>query len=136
LNFLSIEAALRPNILFFEPNDNQGGPLYSLTVPLTLRYILKPGETWMIEPYAGAAINIPLSEKIELPIVAFLAGVQVGSRMGHLGAIFFAVEVDYENEVTYKFGTNEFHTGPRLQLFFGVGAKFGFFNRSVETDET
>jgi hypothetical protein len=136
LDFLSVEWALRPNVLFIEPKTNLGGPRSSLTVPITLRYVIKPGEAWMIEPYAGAAINIPFSEKMTLPAMAILAGTQVGARMGRLGAIFFTIEFDYETNVTYRFGTNESHTGPRLQLFFGMGAKFGFFNRKVKSDET
>jgi hypothetical protein len=132
LNFLSLGVQARPNILHFESKKNNGEPLLNLTLPVTLRYILKPGEVWMIEPYAGVAVNFPLSDKISLSIITPLAGVQIGSRMGGLGGIFFTLEFDYDYEdVIYKFGNNESHTGPRMQLFFGVGVKFGFFNRKA-----
>jgi len=90
----------------------------------------------MIEPYLGAAINIPLSEKLLLPIITPLAGVEIGAKMGRIGAMFFSVEFDYDNEVIYQFGNNEDHTGARIQLFFGIGVKFGFFNRRMKSDES
>jgi hypothetical protein len=131
LNFLSLVAMLRPNFLYFEPEKNNGASLINITVPVTLRYIAKIADTWMIEPYAGAAVNIPLTEKLSLPIITPLAGVQIGAKMDGIGAVFFTLEFDYDNDVTYEFGNNESHSGKRLQMFLGMGIKFGFFNRGM-----
>jgi hypothetical protein len=127
---------LRPNILFHEPKKNDGAPLLTMTVPLTLRYIIKPGDSWMIEPYVGVIFNAPLSDKLSLPVITPSIGVQIGAKMATLGAFFFSVEFDYDSDVTYRFGNNEAHVGPRMQMFLGIGIKFGFFNRRVQTDET
>jgi hypothetical protein len=89
----------------------------------------------MIEPYLGAAFNVPLSEKLLLPIATPLAGVEIGAKMGRIGAMVFSVEFDYDNDVIYQFGNNEDHAGARIQLFFGIGVKFGYFNRRIQSDE-
>jgi hypothetical protein len=132
LNFLSLEALVRPDILYYEPEENGGGAWFSLAIPLTLRYVAKLGKTWMIEPYLGAAFNLPLSDQLSLPIITPLAGVQVGSIMGNSGAVFLGVEFDYNGEVTYRFGEHA-HTGPRMQILFSIGVKFGFANRKVKS---
>jgi hypothetical protein len=129
LNFLSMELRIRPDILYYEPAKEGGGPLFNLALPLSIRFIAKPGDIWMLEPYLGAAINIPLSEQLKLPPVTILAGIQAGVKLGSAAAVFFGLEFDYDYEMTYHFG-NRFHAGKRVQMLFSIGVKFGFNNRS------
>jgi hypothetical protein len=134
LDSVAIGVKARPDTLYFEPKKNDGGPKYNLAVPITLRYILKLGDTWMIEPYAGVVLNTPLSSGLDLPLITPMAGLEVGSRLSDMGSIFFFLEAAYDQEVTYEYGTTEHHRGPRIQMLFGIGLKFGFINREIDTE--
>jgi hypothetical protein len=135
LDSLAIDFKARPDILYYEPKKSSGGGAkYNLAVPITLRYIFKIGDTWMIEPYAGVAINTPLSSGLEIPLITPMAGLEVGSRMGDVGALFFFLEAAYDKEVTYEYTNTRRHTGARIQMLFGVGLKFGFINREINTE--
>jgi hypothetical protein len=134
LNFMSLEVAGRPDIMYYEPENRDGGLRYGVAIPVSLRFIIKHGDSWMIEPYLGASFNIPFSDGFSVPWYTPLVGLQVGAKMGTLGAVFFTVEFDYDSEVSYRFGNSE-HSGPRIQMMLGIGAKFGFFNRKVRAVE-
>jgi hypothetical protein len=134
LPFLSVECMARPDILFYEPENRGGGPALNCAFPFTLRYIIKPGDSWMLEPYAGVALNIPVSNRVAVPRITPLAGIQAGAKMGRVGAIFFTVEFDFDREAAYQFDARE-HRGARLQMFFGAGIKFGFINRTVNEND-
>jgi hypothetical protein len=55
--------------------------------------------------------------------------------MGRIGAVFFTVELNYDSDVIYIFKSTESHQGTRLQMFFGLGVKFGLFNRKVSQED-
>lgn len=73
------------------PSDPPGDVTYRspiLTFPLLLKGVLKPGVSFLVEPYGGAYLNLPLTAKIQPPIGGWIAGFDFGVKTGR-GVIFF-----------------------------------------------
>jgi hypothetical protein len=129
LNFLSVELGVRPEMILY--SSDKGNSAWSLAIPLRLKFILKPGENWMIEPYVGAQPNFSLRREIlSYPwIFTPLVGVQVASNIRQVGGFYFQVEMGYDTINYHDSVTNSWQEGPRINLFVGVGIKFGFLDR-------
>jgi hypothetical protein len=100
-----------------------------LYFPLMLKVVLKPGRTFLLEPYGGAYLNTGLSGDMRLPIGGWLAGADFGFKVGS-GVLFIdlryatdfldtTVSGDYDGLVEFR----------RHTATVSAGYKIGFLNR-------
>jgi hypothetical protein len=130
LDYLSAETGLK--FRFNNVEDNKNVPVLSL--PLYLKFVLKPGRLFMLEPYAGIEFNISTNpEAIRPAVVSAAGGFQFGIWGGRPGAAFidanFSVDLGL-SDVKGPYGAGKFQ---RIALGFAVGYKFGFYNRNRNT---
>jgi len=101
-----------------------------LEIPVLLKFVLKPGDIFVLQPYAGVHFNIPFGKTTVPPAVSWLAGFQYGVKAGP-GVVFIdarfsmdigesAMEADPSvKDITFQ----------RYVLHLGVGYKLGFFTK-------
>jgi hypothetical protein len=95
-------------------------PDLSLEIPLTLRFIIKPGENTWIVPFAGAHFNFSIKKTTTAPIYPYswMAGLQFGISTGP-GILTFTPS--FSMDITSKY--------QRMLLYLGIGYKLGFLKR-------
>lgn len=105
------------------PGDNYWGVV--MEIPLNLKAAFKPGSLFMIEPYGGVHVNIPLYGAIDPPLFSWRIGLQYGIKAGP--GVFFI-----EPRFSMDFGKSSLETrsGRTLQysrymIHLGLGYKFG-----------
>ena len=53
-----------------------------LEIPLSLKYVIKPFDHFMLEPYAGISFNVSLTGFTEPSLCSWFAGFQLGVKVG------------------------------------------------------
>jgi hypothetical protein len=97
-----------------------------INFPLLLKGVLKPGRSFLVEPYGGAYLNLPLTAEIQPPIGGWTAGLDFGVKTGG-GIIFFDFRYSTDfgktkvNDRRIEFNRNI--------VSVTAGYKVGFLNR-------
>jgi hypothetical protein len=131
LNFMSFEAGLEfaSDLISVSADKGKTYRGFQFEAPLVLKFALKPGGGFMLEPYGGVQFNIPLGKKIIPPLLSWLAGFQYGVKAGP-GVLF--VDPRFSMDIgKSKMGPGI--TGPLFQryiLHLGIGYKFGFVTKN------
>jgi hypothetical protein len=94
-------------------------------LPLSLKFVLKPGEHYMLEMYGGIGYNFSLINRTIPSLSSWHLGFQIGVKAGSSGMIvidsrFFS---DLEESSLPGIDFNYMRRG----LYIGVGYKYGFF---------
>jgi hypothetical protein len=130
LNFMSFETGVKLASDWVATSQNAAGYYQDLLleIPLLIKFVLKPGTYFMIEPYVGAQLNIPFFNITRPPLISLLAGLQYGVEAGP-GALFidgrFAMDFGYST--VGDPGRNAFYH--RYIIHLGLGYKFGLFQK-------
>jgi len=133
-NFLSLEAGFEiasDKVTIIE-NDTPKENL-SLEIPLLLKYVIKPGTWFMVEPYAGVQFNVPFDTsktKPQPPLLSVLGGLQYGVKAGP--GVFFV-----DGRFTWDIGDSAIQAGDnsaplsfhRMSIHLGLGYKFGLIDK-------
>jgi hypothetical protein len=105
-----------------------------LAIQAALKFPLKPGKTFMIEPYFGAAYNMPMSSETTPSNFSVMAGLDYGVKAGE-GCLFlgFSYGIDLEKTILDPLRTSMFNNPitdyRRMYLSLTLGYKYGFINR-------
>jgi len=101
-----------------------------LEIPVLVKFIIKPAEHFILEPYAGVHFNIPFDKTTAPPIVSGLAGFQYGVKAGP-GVVFidprFSMDIG-ESGMEEVPGVKEL-SFQRYIIHIGIGYKLGFFTK-------
>jgi len=132
LNFMSVEAGFEIATdklkITSSAGDTYGNIL--LEIPVLIKYVHKPGDFFVLEPYAGAHLNIPFKKTTEPPIISWLAGFQYGVKLNP-GIIFidprFSMDIG-KSALNTDAGVKDL-TFQRYIFRLGIGYKIGFFIR-------
>jgi hypothetical protein len=129
LNYMSAETGIK-----FRFNDVEGNKnIPVLAIPLYVKFPLKPGKLFMIEPYIGIELNISTdADAIKPAILSAAGGFQLGVWGGKWGAAFIDTNISFDlglSEVNGPYGNGTFQ---RISLGFSVGYKYGFYNRNKD----
>ena len=119
---LSTGADLIPEWVAVREKENYKDLL--LEVPLTLNAVFRPSSYFMLTPYAGAHVNIPLFKKIKPPLVSWRAGFQYGIKAGPglvvidpwFSMDFGSSGITSKSDIKYQ----------RYMIQIGVKYKYGF----------
>jgi hypothetical protein len=132
LNFMSFETGveLAQDWVVVSPDDDVEYRGHILEIPALLKAVLKPAAYFMIEPYAGIHLNIPLNDLTAPPLFSWTAGAQYGVKAGP-GAVFvdarFVMDTG-DSTVTMKPG-GEPYLYQRYTVKLAAGYKIGVFPR-------
>jgi len=132
LNFLSVEAGVEfaSDMIKILAKAEENYPNYLLEIPVLLKYVIKLGDYFILEPYAGAQFNIPLDKTTKPPLFSLLAGFQYGVKAGP--GIFYI-----DPRFSMDIGESVMETVPsfkdlsfqRYIIHLGIGYKYGFFTK-------
>jgi hypothetical protein len=92
-----------------------------------LKWVFKPDDFAMIEPYAGAEYSFAVTGE-KLPWLSVLAGVQAGVRGGERGSAIIDFGVSYSLLGSWHLASGEREYGV-MRFVFSAGYKFGFWDR-------
>jgi hypothetical protein len=140
LDFLSVQTEVvfsMDNADYRDLNDRLSAKvdhLYNaayIYFPLIVKGVLKPGRTFLLEPYGGAYLSAGLGGEINLPVGGWLAGADFGFKVG-TGVLFIDLRyaTDFPDSTVsggsaYS-GLVEFR---RHTATVSAGYKIGFLNR-------
>jgi len=132
LNFLSVEAGFEIANDMFKVTSS-GSENYTnilLEIPVLVKYVFKPGDIFVLEPYVGAHFNIPFGKATVPPIISALAGFQYGVKAGP-GVVFvdprFSMDIG-ESAISQESDFKDI-SFQRYIIHIGVGYKIGFLTR-------
>jgi hypothetical protein len=104
-----------------------------LYMPLLVKGVFKPGSSFLVEPYGGPYLNIPLALKgddMKLPFGGWLIGVDVGFKVGS-GILF--IDLRYATDFLDTTVTGGTYGGlvefRRSSVTISGGYRIGFLNR-------
>jgi hypothetical protein len=130
LNFMSVETGAKLRFNSVEANENV--PI--LSFPLYLKFPVKPGKLFMLEPYAGVELNLSMRpEEVKPALISAVGGFQFGIWGGKPGLAFIDASISADlglSDIKGPYGEGKFQ---RIALGLSVGYKFGFFNRNGNT---
>ena len=108
-------------------NDTQSYFNALLDIPVFVRYVYKPGDYFLLEPYAGIHINIPIIRTTSPPAFSWLTGLQFGVKLGS-GVLFIdpRFSMDIGKAILHADKDVPFQ---RYMIYLGIGYKLGFITR-------
>jgi hypothetical protein len=126
--FMSLEAGVEliPDWVVHSAGHNYQNLM--LEIPVALRFIFKLSDYYMLGPYGGIHVNVPLYDTTKTPLFAWMAGIVGGVKAGP--GIFFV-----EPRFSMDIGKSSLNTEPditpldyqRFIVHIGIGYKFGIF---------
>jgi len=132
LHFLSAEAGLElasdstKIVQKAEPYNN-----VLLEIPVLLKFIITPGDYFVLEPYAGVHFNIPFQKTTVPPAISWLIGFQYGVKAGP-GILFidprFSMDLGKSTLADPPTGASDI-SFQRYIIHIGIGYKLGFFTK-------
>ena len=107
---------------------------FIIDVPISLRFVFKPGDYILLSPYGGMSYNFSLMKTTEPSAYSWFAGFQFGVKAGPGFIIIdprFTMDY-YESKLAPV--TNETLEYHRYMIQIGVGYKFGFISKKKKKD--
>jgi hypothetical protein len=131
LKFMAVGAGAQ---ITLDRIDNDAGDFRDLQLeaPVSIRYVQKLGEKYIIEPYAGAAWNYSLGGLTQPSMFSWFAGFQFGMKAGS-GMIIFEprFSMDFFDSVLLEDDTEY----GRYCIQLGIGYKYNAFQKKGKTQE-
>jgi len=125
---LSVEIAPDMTKVYAGADENYNNIL--LEIPVLVKYVVKPGDSFMLEPYVGAHLNIPFGKATKPPLISALAGIQFGVRASP-GILFvdprFSMDIG-KSAISPESALKDL-SFQRYIVHLGIGYKLGFFTR-------
>jgi hypothetical protein len=128
LSFLGLKAGgevLQDWVAVYDDKSYSG---MVLEFPVALMYVLRLRDNFLLEPYIGGTVNLPLFGDVSPFPVSWMAGIDIGVKAG-IGILTFEprFSMDFGQSTV---GTKEDNTKYyRYKVHVGVGYKVGFIQR-------
>jgi len=101
-----------------------------LEIPVYVKFVFKPGDYFLLEPYGGVQLNIPFDKATIPPIISWLVGFQYGVKAGP-GVLFidprFSMDIGESGMGADPSVKNL--TFQRYIIHLGIGYKLGFLTK-------
>jgi len=111
-------------------------------IGVQLKFPVKPSSHFMLEPYAAGVVSTYVKDNSPIsPRYAIGGGVQLGTRCGRMGAIFFDASYLHSLAEVVTNNPDPIFTQPetlhwkRFVIGLSLGYKIGFINRSEKREE-
>lgn len=132
LSFLSVDAGIQVIQDWVEVRTGEEYMDVILEVPVSIKYIFKPAEYLLLQPYGGVSLNLPLIKTTEPSMFSWFAGLQLGIKAGPgMAVIDPRVTMDFFNSKIVKDGL-EYR---RYMMQVGLGYKMGFIPRKSKSKQ-
>jgi hypothetical protein len=132
LNFLSVETGfeIASDLTKVYAKIGEDYSSVLLEIPVLIKFVIKPGEHFLLEPYAGVHFNIPFEKTIMPPAVSWLVGFQYGVKAGP-GVVYIDPRFSMDIGESAMGPDSAFKDLPfqRYIIHLGVGYKLGFFTK-------
>jgi hypothetical protein len=131
-NFLSIETGfeLASDLTSVYAVDDENYSNILMEIPVLLKFVFKPGDYFILQPYVGIHLNIAFEKSTEPPAISWLVGFQYGVKAGP-GVLFidprFSMDLG-ESAMNADINVKDL-TFQRYILHLGIGYKLGFFTK-------
>jgi len=131
LSFLAAEAGieLATDLVRVYDSDSDNYKNMLLEIPILVKYVLKPGDFSVFEPYAGIHLNIPFMKTTVPPVLSWMVGFQYGVKAGP-GILYidprFSMDIGKSRLEADNLGELLFQ---RDIIHLGIGYKVGFSTR-------
>ena len=129
LDFLSVETGFELTSDQIKVNSSASKSYFNvlLEIPILIKYVFKPGDIFVLEPYTGFHFNIPFLRTTTPAAVSWLLGLQYGVKLGP-GILYI------DPRFSMDIGESVLHTAndisfQRYIVHLGIGYKLGFFTR-------
>ena len=135
VNFMSFEIGAELAVDEIKPFVNKTDVYHDIMIefPFLLKFVIKPGSYFMLEPYLGPQINIPYPGNTNLPMFSGLVGFQFGVKVGP-GVLFFdgRFGMDFAKSGVGSSANNNRFAYQRFITHLGLGYKFGLLQRKIK----
>jgi hypothetical protein len=132
LNFMSVETGfeIATDMIKVVAKAKESYNNALLEIPVLVKGVIKPGDYFILEPYAGVQFNIPFDKTTAPPALAWLAGFQYGVKAGP-GVLFIdpRFSMDMGESVMDADPSVKDLAFQRYIIHVGVGYKLGFFTK-------
>jgi len=118
------------DMLKVSANDEETPINFLLEIPVMIKHVIKPGEYFLLEPYAGIQLNIPFTTETKPPVISGLIGFEYGVKLGP--GIFYIdprFSIDLGKSVMDPESAYKGLEFQRYIIHIGAGYKLGFFTR-------
>jgi len=131
-NFMSAELGIQlvhEWVIVSVPNNAEHRDLI-LEIPVALKFVIKPSDFYMLQPYAGISLNYSTMGQTKPSLFSWFTGFQIGLNAGSgMVVIDPRLSIDIQNSIV---DTYPYH---RYMINIGIGYKHGFFpKRAVPPD--
>jgi hypothetical protein len=132
MDFLSVETGfeIATDMIKVISKDEESYTNILLEIPVMLKFVIKPGDHFILQPYAGVQVNVPFDKTTVPPAISWLAGFQYGVKAGP-GVLFidprFSMDIG-ESNMDADHSVKDL-TFQRYTLHLGIGYKLGFFTK-------
>jgi len=100
-----------------------------MEIPLTIKFIFKPGNSYLLEPYAGIAYNFSLMDVTSPSGYSWFVGLEFGMLAG---PGFVTIDPRFSMDIySSRFSQLEYR---RSMIQIAVGYKFGFLQKNKKKD--
>jgi hypothetical protein len=125
-NFMSLETGAELTADWIVTDGKPDGYQNTIIeIPFMLKFVIKPGVYFMLEPYGGAQYNLPIYDTTKPAMFSWLAGIQYGVKAGP-GALFidarFAMDI---GESAVEEPPGQYMAFQRYIIHLGLGYKYG-----------
>jgi len=133
LDFMAFGAGLElaSDMIKVSPKAEENYSNTLLEIPLLLKFVIKPGDFSILEPYGGVQFNIPFTKTTVPPVISWLGGIQYGIKVG-FGVLFidprFSIDMG-KSALNVAVADMNGLLFQRYIIHLGVGYKVGFFTR-------
>ena len=134
INFMSVGAGfeIAPDLIKVTPKDKESYSNILLEIPVYVKGVIKPGNYFILEPYAGVHFNIHFKKTITPPVISWLAGFQYGVKLGP--GVFFIdprFSMDIGKSILNAAPSSGVKKVPfqRYVIHLGIGYKLGFYTK-------
>jgi len=132
LNFLSAELGIEyaADMLKVSAKSEENHTTPMLEIPVLIKHVIKPSEHFLLEPYTGIQLNLPLSKTTVPPPIAWLVGFEYGVKAGP-GVVYVDPRIAIDIGESRMDPDSPFKdvTFQRYIIHIGAGYKIGFFTR-------
>jgi len=101
-----------------------------LEIPLTLKFIIKPGNSYLLEPYAGISYNFSLMDVTKPSGYSWFVGLEFGMLAG---PGFITIDPRFSMDIFSSHLDSQLEYR-RSMIQIAVGYKFGFFQKNKKKD--
>jgi len=132
LDFLSVGAGfeLASDQIKVTPKDDGNFNNVLLEIPVFIKFVFKPEEHFILEPYTGFHFNIPFDKTTVPPVISWLIGFQYGVKAGS-GVLFIDPRFSIDTDKSGMDPNSAFKdiTFQRYIIHLGIGYKLGFYTK-------